>query len=217
MAEEMVLAFDGGRSHRLLVIPALFDEAGKMRRQTVEVMHRLNLSGIDSFLPDLPGCNESRQPLDKQSLAGWRNSAQAAADEFGATCVLTLRAGALLAPAQLPGWKYAPLTGVKALRALMMAQSISAKEAGRASEQNEGLDSLAAAGRIGGVRLAGWHIGAELFSGLEQAVALPDSQQAIIDQDDIGGSGLWMRAEPGENPEQADALAAIIAIGLIGQ
>ena len=30
----------------------------------------------------------------------------------------------------------------------------------------------------------------------------------------IGGPGLWLRAEPGENRAQADALAAIIAMGL---
>ena len=30
----------------------------------------------------------------------------------------------------------------------------------------------------------------------------------------LGGGGLWLRAEPGEDRAQADALAAIIAIGI---
>jgi len=34
-----------------------------MRRFTVEVMRRLDNAGIDSFLPDLPGGNESSQAL----------------------------------------------------------------------------------------------------------------------------------------------------------
>lgn len=34
-----------------------------------------------------------------------------------------------------------------------------------------------------------------------------------IDQDLVGGAGLWLRSEPGENRDQADALAAAVAIG----
>ncbi len=70
--EEMALVFDRGREHRLLVLPAWFDEANKLRRHTVEVMRRLDLSGIDSFLPDLPGCNESEAELPVQTLQCWR-------------------------------------------------------------------------------------------------------------------------------------------------
>ncbi len=207
----MVLTFDGGRTHRLIIFPAMFDEANKMRRQTVEVMHRLDMSGIDSFLPDLPGCNESRQPLEKQSLACWRQAARAAADHFGATHVLSLRAGAVVAPANLPGWRFAPLTGAKALRSLVMAQSVSAREAGG----EDGLESLSTIGRKCGVQLAGWQFGPQLFNDLQQAVAIPDSQQALVEQEQLGGSGLWLRAEPGESPPQADALAAIIAMSMI--
>jgi hypothetical protein len=34
-----------------------------------------------------------------------------------------------------------------------------------------------------------------------------------IAQDMVGGGGLWLRAEPSEDRAQADALAAILAIG----
>jgi hypothetical protein len=30
----------------------------------------------------------------------------------------------------------------------------------------------------------------------------------------LGGSGLWLRAEPGESRQQSEALAAIVAVGL---
>ena len=75
---EAALAFDGGREARLLVIPPLFEEANKLRHQLVEVLRRLDASGIDSFIPDLPGCNESRALLGQQTLENWRAATAAA-------------------------------------------------------------------------------------------------------------------------------------------
>ena len=37
---------------------------------------------------------------------------------------------------------------------------------------------------------------------------------ATIMQDMLGGGGLWLRAEPGENAGQADSLAAVLTIGM---
>ncbi|MDZ4308068.1 hypothetical protein [Allopontixanthobacter sp.] len=207
----MALAFDRGRRPRLLVLPALFDEANKLRRLIAEVMRRLDLSGVDSFLPDFPGCNESREPLETQTLDGWRGAAQAAAAHFGATHVLAVRAGCLIAPAALPGWRYAPTTGAKVLRSLLRARTITAREAGRV----ETVEKLSVLARKQGVELAGWKIGSMMFSALEKAVANTDSQQALIDQGDIGKGSLWLRAEPGDDPEQADMLAALVAMGML--
>lgn len=208
---ELALAFDRRRAHRILVLPAWFDEANKLRRQTVEVMRRLDLSGIDSVLPDLPGCNESEAPLAEQTLAGWREAASAASVHFRATHVLTLRAGAMLAPVTLPGWRYAPISGRQVLRAMLRARTIAAREAGRAERSED----LAAIGRSRGIELAGWHLSAALFAALEAAAPAADLLE--IDQASVGGAPLWLRAEPGEAPEQADALAAIVAIGLTGE
>lgn len=207
----MAFGFDGGREKRLLVLPALFDEANKLRRQTVEVLHRLDLSGIDSFMPDMPGCNESIQPPEQQALSNWRDGAKAAARHFGATHVLAIRGGTLLAPAGLPGWRFAPTTGSKILRSLLRARTIASRESG----VTEKIDDLSVIARKKGIDLAGWTIGAKMFAELESAVANSDSQQAVIDQTEIGGSGLWLRSEPGEDPEQADALAALVAMGMI--
>ena len=207
---EYALAFDRGRASRLLILPALFDEANKLRRQSVEIMRRLDAAGTDSFLPDLPGCNESLQPLASQTLAGWRGAAQAAAAHFGATHLLTIRAGALLAPQDLPGWRYAPFSGASALRGMLRARVIAAREAGR----SETLESLQEVGRTQGLDLAGYRIGPELFGELEQARVEESDTLADIAQDAVGGSGLWLRAEPDEAPQQADALAAILTAGL---
>ena len=206
----MALAFAKERPACVLVCPPLFDEHNKFRRQMVEVMRRLDLAGIDSVLPDLPGCNESVRPLKEQSLSGWRAATQAAAVHFGATHILSLRAGALLAPASLPGWGYVPATGSQMLRSMLRARLLASREAGVMEDK----DTLAETARAKGLELGGWHIGPQLFRDLESA-AFPDAPgQRVIDQGAVGGGGLWLRAEPDEDPEQADALAAIVAVEL---
>ena len=44
-ASEFALTLDSNRAHRLLIVPALFDEANRLRRLTVEVIRRLDLAG----------------------------------------------------------------------------------------------------------------------------------------------------------------------------
>jgi hypothetical protein len=208
--EEYAFALDRGRKHRVLVLPALFDEANKTRHLLVEAMRRLDGAGIDSFLPDLPGCNESLAPLEAQTLETWREAARIVAGHFRATHALTVRAGAILAPPGLAGWRYAAIGGPNALRALLRARTISAREAGR----DESIEALGELGRTEGIELAGYRLGTEMFRQLE-AAALPDSDKLReIDQGTVGGGGPWLRAEPGFDPAQADALAAVIAMEL---
>lgn len=209
-SEELAVQIDENRDARLLVLPALFDEANKLRRQTVEVMRRLDQSGIDTFCPDLPGMNESMVALNTLSLPDWAVAAAAAAAHFNATHVLTWRGGALLAPATLPGWHYAPVGGAKQLRSMLRARTISAREAGR----EEKLADLQALARAEGIELAGWQISAPMFSALEEAEPVSAPQQQVVPQQELGGTGLWLRAEPDESPEQANALAHIISRAL---
>ena len=206
-SEELVVSFDERRERRLLVLPALFDEANKLRRTTVELMRKLDAQGLDSFLPDLPGMNESLVPLEGLTLSDWRETATLAASQFEATHVLAIRGGALLTPAGLPAWHYAPQSGPKLLRAMLRAQVISAREAGA----DQSMESLQQTGREHGLELAGWPIGPKLFSELETAEPFGGSDVEIIEQSRIGGAGIWLRAEPDENPDQIEALAAIIA------
>lgn len=201
--DEYAVVLDRSRAARLLVLPTLFDEANKTRHFLVEVMRRLDGLGIDTFLPDLPGCNESLAPLEAQTLASWRAAAQSVAEHFGATHVLTLRSGALLAPA-LPGWRYAAQSGSSVMRAMLRARVIASREAGT----DETTEQLVAHGRAHGLELAGYRLGAKLIEELmtaEPAGALSDIAQA-----DVGGGGLWLRAEPSFDAAQADALASIV-------
>lgn len=209
-AEELLVAFDRQRAIRMLVCPAWFDEANKLRRFTLEVMRRLDEAGIDTFLPDLPGCNESLAPLDRQTLEGWRVGMAAAASSFKATHVLAIRAGTLIAPAHLPGWHYAAQSGQKLLRAMIRARTIAAREAGR----EEKVEALLALGRSEGLLLGGWPLGAGLIRALENAEPVLAEGQHELAQAMLGGPGLWLRAEPDEDASQADALTQIIAESL---
>jgi hypothetical protein len=209
--EEYALAFDKGRARRVLVLPAWFDECYSLRHFTVEVMRRLDGAGIDSFLPDLPGCNESLAPLPAQTIASWRAEAAEAAAWFSATHVLAVRAGAMIAPATLPGWRYAPVAGSSQLRGLVRARLLSLREAGR----EESRDTLLAMGRQHGLELGGYRLGAQMLGDLEAAELAPSETQREVTQGDLGGAGLWLRAEPDHYPKQADALAAIVAMELL--
>lgn len=208
-SEEMAIGF-GSQSAgpRLLVLPAWFDESNKLRHLTIETMRALEQLGVASVLPDLPGCNESLALLSGQDLATWRAAATAAAGQLGCTHLLAIRAAANIAP-DLPGWAYAPLAGKSVLRALLRGRLIAAREAG----QDESSETLLERGRSHGLELAGYHLGASLVAGLA-AADLPESALAPVAPADLGGAGLWLRAEPGHDPAQAEALAQIIAAGM---
>ncbi|MFC0204811.1 alpha/beta hydrolase family protein [Novosphingobium soli] len=203
--DEMALTFDAGRPVRLLIVPALFDEGNRMRRFTVEVMRRLDARGIDSFLPDLPGCNESLQRLELQDPADWLDATAAAARHYAATHALGLRGGCLFTPARLPAIHYAPVKAAAILRQMVRARILASREAGR----TESREHLAEAALARGIVLAGYRLGADFYRHFE-AMA-PAGGAKLVAQEQVGGAGLWLRAEPDENADQASALAAIVA------
>jgi len=212
MADEWALVEkpEGAPSARLLIVPALFDEANKLRRFTIEVMRRLAASGIACVLPDLPGFNESILPLAAQTPGDWQIAMEGAARHFGCSHVLTIRGGALASPREVPGWHYAPVAGASQMRQMLRARILAAREAGRSETQ----DSLLEHGRTHGLELAGYRLGADFIAEFGGMVAQGGPDVQVITQDLLGGPGLWLRPEPGEDSGQADALAAVIAVGL---
>ncbi|MGB3796067.1 MAG: hypothetical protein WA957_07160 [Alteraurantiacibacter sp.] len=188
------------------MIRALFDEGNKLRHFTVELMRALDRAGIDCFLPDLPGTNESLEDHRYQSLEGWRDAMNAAARYFRATHVLAIRGGALIAPAHLPNIHYAPASGASLLRAMLRAQLIIASEAGHKDTRED----LIARGSSEGLRLAGYEFGPQMINSLGSAVLTHDDVSEIA-QGDVGGSALWLRAEPSHDAAQASSLAHLVA------
>ena len=190
---------------RVLIVPALFEEANRTRRMLVETMRALAEAGVASVLPDLPGCNESLAPLERQTLGDWRGAMASASAHFSATHVLTLRGGALLAP-DLSGWRFEPIHGAQALRPMLRARTVAAREEGRA----ETMDGLLAEARDLGIKLAGYRLGAAMVRDLEAAKTVGCSGQTMLGLDDLGGAALWLRSEPGEDAALSAALAARI-------
>lgn len=203
-AREYAFGFVRDRAARVLIVPPLFEEMNRTRRMLVETIRALDRAGIDAVLPDLPGCNESLADFSAQSFDTWQVAMARAAAHFGATHVLAVRGGALVAP-DLHGWAFEPVKGASLLRQLLLARTIAVREAGR----EERAEDLLAEGRAKGLELAGYRCGPALIAGLESA--LPTPHLAPIALSEIGGAALWLRSEPGENAEQSAALAARIA------
>lgn len=208
-AQELALCTGMERASRVLVVPALFEEANKLRRFTVETMRRLEKAGVDAVLPDLPGTNESLQSLEAQTPAGWRAAMAAAAQFFDCTHLLGMRGGGLVAPAGLPGWLVAPVRGSVVVRQMLRARTIAAREAGREETQ----DALLETARRDGLELAGYRLGPGFVDELG-ALEADAAGRMVVTAELLGGPGLWLRAEPAESAEQADALAAVVAVGM---
>jgi hypothetical protein len=207
--DEFAAVIDRERRYRLLIVPPLFEEMNRTRRLLVDTMRALDSHGIDSFMPDLPGTNESLQAFESQSLHSWRTAMARAARHFAATHVLALRGGVLVFPNALPGWVVEPVAGASLLRQLLRAGVIAAREAGEHADSATLLET----GRTEGIRLAGYACGPALIAGLDSARPLDEGQREIR-QSELGGAALWLRAEPGDDPAQAARLAAIIAAGI---
>lgn len=210
VSEELVVRLGDGSGQKILIIPPLFGEHNLMRRQLVQLMRRLTEAGIGAVLPDLPGWNESLEPLETQTLAFWREAMVEAAQVCGATHVLAFRSGAVLTPPSLQGWSYAPQSGAKLLRGMVRARTIASRESGQ-PETSEDIYTL---GRKEGAMLAGWPISATMFAELELAEPPKHDGMTEIKQGQVGGPALWLRAEAAEDAEQVASLASIIGSDL---
>ena len=189
---------------RLLIVPALFEEANRTRRMLVETMRALAAQGVASVLADLPGCNESMAALDGQDLVSWRAAMVAAAGHFGVTHVVSLRGGTLVAPATLGGWRFEPIAGAQVLRPMLRARTLWAREEGR----TETIEGLLAGGRVTGIELAGYRLSATMVRDMQAAQTADSAGQEDVKLADLGGAALWLRSEPGEDGALSTALAA---------
>ena len=206
--EFALLAGPEDAAARILIVPALFEEANRTRRLLAQTMRALAGHGVASVLPDLPGCGESLSPLERQHLASWRRAMASAARHFATTYVLTVRGGAGVAPRSGPGWRFEPVAARSQLGTLLRSRILAAGEDGRAETTARLLDE----GRERGIELAGYRLGARMVTALEEAARLPTSSKRVtLTLAELGGAPLWRNAEPGEDPGLAAALAARIA------
>ena len=188
---EMLLRQGTGSSITLLVLPALFEEANRMRRFTVTVMRALAERGIGTILPDLPGTGESEVSLSSVTYQDWHNAVSAFAPAvFGS---IAFRGGALLDDVFDNRWRLAPETGERILRDMVRATAFS--EGKSATDLDQQAQSTT-------TRLAGNLIGPALYTALSKVVPIDGSQEAVVE-----GLKLWRAAEPGDDQDFAQQVA----------
>ena len=190
-----------------------FEEANRTRTFAVRLLRSLAIHGIGSILPDLPGTGESLVPLEEVSLADWRAAFVAAA--AGADHGVAIRAGALIdCDAPLKGrWRLAPLDGANLVRELVRVRQATAREAGEAFDP----ESIVVDGPP--IEIAGNALSRALLRELSAAAPTAAGRIRIVrlesdarDADlKLAGAALWRRAEPGDDPQLAAALADDIA------
>lgn len=208
---EHCLRFPGsGDGPAVLIVPPLFDEANRMRRTLVLTMRALSQLGTSCLLPDLPGQNESPIMTEDVTLADWRSALAALANEEGRPLVVaSWRGGALIDDAvagAIGWWRMSPVQGASIVKAMIRARIAGDKEAGRHSTA----DAIRASAAQAPAELAGNLLSAAMLDALEAANPAPVEPFRQVMPADLGGSALWLRAEPGEDAAMAEAMAANI-------
>ena len=191
---EYCLSFgEASAARTILIVPPLFDEMNRTRRMLVEAMRTLAERAVRTLLPDLPGCNESLAEIAAQDLHIWRNAMTAAAGQLGATHIASIRGGALIdGGTALPHRRLAPAKGASILKTMLRTRIAADRETGRTSS----IESLLADAQNGPIELAGYLLSPEMLFSLEHGEAAPMEGAPEVTLADIGGSALWLRAEP---------------------
>ncbi|MCU0729714.1 MAG: hypothetical protein MUF41_06410 [Sphingopyxis sp.] len=196
----------------IILVPPLFDEANRMRRTLALTMRALAARGHHALLPDLPGQNDSLLPTTDATLSLWKDAlARIVAAQTAHVIIASWRGGALIdhgADGACGHWRMAPLTGASIVKTMLRVRVASEKEAGRPTTA----DALRThAEHAGMIELAGNTLSSAMVADLEQAQPQPVAPLRTVTPADIGGSALWLRAEPGEDAAMADAMAADIS------
>ncbi len=220
--KELCLSLAAPSARRVLLVPPLFDEMNRMRKMMVDVMRSLHALEISSFLPDLPGTNESLIALERVTLSDWQKAIEACAQQHQISHIASFRGGSLTIANMKAAdhWILSPVKGATILRTMMRTKVAADREAGL----NTGLADLTAQAKAGPLELAGNIIGSELFSQINAAdiPGLKNQRVVRLESDNkpcdaqIAGSALWLRAEPEDDLTMSSAIAQDIA-GWIGQ
>ncbi len=213
--EEYILSSkpNDSAAFHILFSPPLFTEMNKMRRTLAEVMRLLSGYNIKCSMPDLPGCNDSLAPIDRQSLDDWQAAMQACADQKEISHIASFRGGGLIDSVGKPIWRLNSVKGAHLIKTMLRGKAIALKEAGR----DISIDQLQSQALNEGIELAGYELSAKLFDQLCKAEPYSDDcvTQLTLGQELEGqcieGSPLWLRSEP----EYDDILAQSIAQSLL--
>jgi hypothetical protein len=197
--EELMMRWGAHLPLQVLLFEPLFEEKNRTRRLIAQVAARLERFGIGLAVPDLPGTGESLTEIACVSIANWTDAAKSVVSLVNPVCVASIRGGALLdcvlnTP---PVWRFSPETGARLVRDLRRMQVAGGDT-----------DSL------GGHKLS-----TDFILALEStSPATPTHVRTLRLSSDMAeadhkldAAPLWRRAEPGEDPVLAEALAKDLA------
>lgn len=198
------LRFGADAPVQLIILPALFEEANRMRRFTAQLMRALALRGIGTTLPELPGMGESPTELADVALDDWRDAVPQGA------LTVAIRGGALLDGAARAGWRLSPESGERVVRDLLRATALSSGVSASALDKAARERPTALAGNVLSPALySALHI-ASPSGGNRRTARLAD--EAGVRDASLTGSRLWRAAEPGEDDALVAAAADDIAV-----
>ena len=203
--EEFLLQVCPEAPIQIILISPLFEEANRLRKTLVDVMHGLKARGFGITLPDFPATGESIVPLSNTTLDDWKAAVAVLVSQHrsaGRVVILaSFRGGALIdSDAQADGvWRLAQETGARLMRD--MRRMVTARPS--ATNTSSGLESM------------GYALPPLFVDALENALPQPVMKlRSVRLQNDsneadarIAGAPLWRRSEPGED---AELVAAII-------
>lgn len=196
----------------VLIAPALFEEANRLRGWTIALMRELAHRGVASVLPDLPGQGESVWKTEHCAVAKWRTALATAAASLGKPHLFAIRGGTLLDGECLTAGRYhfAPVPGGDLIRDLVRIRQLSAEE------NDEAFNPEAIRPPGPPVELAGNILSRWLIDDLKAAmprtadrVARPETD-ARAAQMRLTGTALWRRARPEEDHDLIRAVATDI-------
>jgi hypothetical protein len=197
--EELMTRWGAHLPLQVLLFEPLFEEKNRTRRLIAQVAVRLERFGIGLAVPDLPGTGESLTEIACVSFANWTDAAKSVVSLVNPVCVASIRGGALLDCVlnTLPVWRFSPETGARLVRDLRRMQVAGGDT-----------DSL------GGHKLS-----TDFILALEStSPATPTHLRTLRLSSDmveadhkLDAAPLWRRAEPGEDPVLAEALAKDLA------
>ena len=215
--KELCLRLGARSFRRVMLVPPLFDEMNRMRKMLVDVMRLLEPLKVGSFLPDLPGTNESLTALEQVTLSDWQNAIKACAEQHGISHIASFRGGAMAVTRMTAEnhWIFSPIKGATILRTMMRTRVAADRESGL----NTSLADLTGQAEVAPIELAGNILGSQLFMQLNAADIpdMPNQRMVRLESDGkpsdihIPGSALWLRAEPDDDLTMSSAIARDIA------
>lgn len=211
---EALLRFgpERGMLGTVVLAPALFEEANRLRSFTVALMRALAARGVASALPDLPGQGESIWKTEHAALDKWRTAIAAATASLGKPHLFAIRGGTLLdGECQAAGrYHFAPVPGGDLVRDLIRSRQISAQE----NDEPFNPEDVRPPGppvELAGNILSRWLID-DLKSAMPRSadrVARPETDARHADLR-LTGTALWRRPHPADDHELIHSVASDI-------